>query len=62
MCPNSQNPISKKFLLIIIYYNYEYFQTYQINDFNNLGYKLYKVNHSVLFGKGHFHTNSIEST
>ena len=40
----------------------DYFQTYQINDFNNLGYKLYKVNHSVLFGKGHFHTNSIEST
>ena len=40
----------------------DYFQTYQINDFNNLGYKLYKVNHSVWFGQGHFHTNSIEST
>ena len=40
----------------------DYFQTYQINDFNNLGYKLYKVNHREWFGKGHFHTNSIEST
>ena len=38
------------------------FQAYQIGDFNNLGYKLYKVNHSVWFGQGHFHTNSIEST
>ena len=38
------------------------FQTYQISDFNNLGYKLYKVNHSVWFGQGHFHTNSIEGT
>ena len=27
-----------------------------------MGYKLYKVNHSVWFGKGHFHTNSIEGT
>ena len=38
------------------------FQAYQIGDFNNLGYKLYKINHSVWFGQGHFHTNSIEST
>ena len=38
------------------------FQTYQVADFNNLGYKLYKVNHSVWFGQGHFHTNSIEGT
>ena len=38
------------------------YQTYQITDFNNLGYKLYKVNHSIWFGQGHFHTNSIEST
>ena len=29
----------------------DYFQTYQIDDFNSLGYKLYKVNHSVWFGK-----------
>ena len=33
-----------------------------LSDFNELGFKLYKVNHSVWFGKGHFHTNSIEGT
>ena len=38
------------------------FQTYQISIFNNLGYKLYKVNHSVWFGQGHFHINSIKGT
>ena len=40
----------------------DYFQAYQVNDFNSLGYKLYKVNHSIWFGQGHFHTNSIEGT
>ena len=38
------------------------FQTYQINELNNLGFKLHKINHSVLFGRGHFHTNSIKGT
>ena len=38
------------------------FKTYQVKDFNDMGYILYRVNHSVWFGKGHFHTNSIEST
>lgn len=38
------------------------FQIYQVKDFNELGFKLYKVNHSVWFGKGNFHTNSIEGT
>ena len=38
------------------------FQVYQVNDFNNLGYILYRVNHNVWWGKGHFHTNSIEGT
>ena len=37
------------------------FKTYQVKDFNDMGYILYRVNHSVWFGKGHFHTNSIES-
>lgn len=41
-------------------------ESYQIisklQDFNNMGYKLYKINHSVWFGSGHFHTNSIEGT
>jgi len=38
------------------------FSSYQVGDFNNLGYKLYKINHSVWFGRGNFHTNSIEGT
>ena len=29
-------------------------------DFNRLGYILYRVNHSIWFGLGLFHTNSIE--
>ena len=33
-----------------------------ITDFNNLGYNLYKINHSVLFCWGHFYNNSIEET
>ena len=36
------------------------FMAYQISDFNQLGYILYKVNHSVWFGSGSFHTNTIE--
>ena len=36
------------------------FQTYQKEDFNPKDYILYKVNHSVWFGKGTFHTNTIE--
>ena len=38
------------------------FQTYQVGDFNQLGFILHKVNHSIWFGQGHFHTNSIEGT
>ena len=38
------------------------FQSYQISEYNNLGFKLHKVNHSVWFDQGHFHTNSIEGT
>ena len=38
------------------------FATYQVSDFNNLGYILHKVNHSIGFGYGQYHTNSIEST
>ena len=36
------------------------FATYQEEDFENLGYKLNKVNHSVWFGIGLFHTNTVE--
>ena len=36
------------------------FQTYQKDDFNPKGYILFKVNHSVWFGTGTFHTNTIE--
>ena len=38
------------------------FETYQVSDFNNLGYILHKVNHSIGFGHGEYHTTSIEST
>ena len=36
------------------------FNTYQKENFISKGYILYKVNHSVWFGKGTFHTNIIE--
>ena len=37
------------------------FRSYQVNDFKEMGYILNRVNHSVWFGYGLFHTNSIES-
>ena len=36
------------------------FATYQPDDFENMGFKLNKVNHSVWFGVGLFHTNTVE--
>ena len=36
------------------------FASYQIIDFNKVGYILNKVNHSYWFGYGSFHTNTIE--
>ena len=36
------------------------YSAYQIDDFKNLGYILKRVNHSVWFGYGLFHTNTIE--
>ena len=36
------------------------FASYQINDFDALGFKLSKVNHSVWFGHGLFHTNTVK--
>jgi len=36
------------------------FASYQIIDFNKLGYILNKVNHSYWFGYGSFHTNTID--
>ena len=38
------------------------FATYQVSDFNNLGYILHKVNHSIGFNHRHYHTNLIENT
>ena len=37
------------------------FSSYQVNDFKRLGFILKKVNHSVWFGYGLFHTNTVES-
>ena len=36
------------------------FQSYQINDFNNCGYILNRVNHSVWFCQRSFYTNNIQ--
>ena len=36
------------------------FASYQPLTFKEAGYKLHRVNHSVWFGSGLFHTNSIE--
>ena len=36
------------------------FAAYQEEDFENMGFKLNKVNHSVWFGIGLFHTNTVE--
>ena len=37
------------------------FRCYQVNDFRNMGYILKRINHSVWFGIGLFHSNNIES-
>ena len=37
------------------------FGTYQVSDFDSMGYILKRVNHSVWFGVGMLHTNTIES-
>ena len=37
------------------------FSSYQVNDFKEMGYILKRVNHSVWFGYGIFHTNNVES-
>ena len=34
--------------------------SYQTTDFNQLGFILYRVNHSRWFGQGSFHTNTVE--
>ena len=38
----------------------DWWQSYQVKDFNEIGFILHKVNHSILFGKGSFHTNTIK--
>jgi len=37
------------------------FSSYQVNDFRDMGYILQRINHSVWFGIGLFHSNNIES-
>ena len=37
------------------------FSSYQINDFKELDFILKKVNHSVWFGYGTFHINTVKS-
>lgn len=36
------------------------FSSYRENDFNHMHYVLHRVNHSVWFGQGNFHTNTAE--
>ena len=36
------------------------FQTYQVGDFNRMGFILHRINHSISFGQGINHTNTIE--
>ena len=36
------------------------YSSYQVNDFRNMGYILKRVNHSIWFGYGSFHTNNVE--
>ena len=36
------------------------FSAYSEADFNAMGYRLHRVNHSVWFGQGSFHTNTVE--
>lgn len=37
------------------------FTSYQVNNFKRLGFILKKVNHSIWFGYGLFHNNTVES-
>ena len=50
--PNDQFPATRIYS--------DCFLSYQENDFNGSGYILHRVNHSVWFGQGSFHTNNIE--
>ena len=51
---NAENDETRKRI-----YSYS-ISTYQKEDFENLGFKLNKVNHSVWLGVGMFHTNTVE--
>ena len=55
---NSKEELHNKCLSTRIYS--DCWGAYQYSDFKNLGYLLHRVNHSIWFGKGHFHTNTIE--
>ena len=36
------------------------YSVYRQDDFNAMGFLLHRVNHSILFGQGMFHTNTVE--
>ena len=36
------------------------FQTYQVGDFNQMGFILHRINHSISFGQGINHKNTVE--
>lgn len=55
---NSVEEIHNKCLSTRIYS--DCWGAYQYSDFKNLGYLFHRVNHSIWFGRGHFHTNTIE--
>ena len=38
----------------------DYFSSYRESDFIGINYILHRVNHSVWFGQGMFHTNTVE--
>lgn len=39
----------------------DYFSSYRVSDFNEFGFVLKRVNHSIWFGAVNLHTNIIES-
>ena len=39
---------------------YSCFKSYQENDFNQIGFILHRINHSLWFVQGSFHTNTKE--
>ena len=65
--PNNENSfedeenmdIDEEYLINTRIYS-DFYSSYQINDFLNMGYILKRVNHIVWFGYRNFHINNIE--